>query len=314
MTATLTAYFGERKRAGGRLVADGLLDLFAEHRVARSVLLRGVEGFGARHHLRTDDKLSLSEDLPAVALAVDADERIAELAPAVRALVRSGLVGVEPADGARNGDVRLTLLLGRKDRVDGRPAYRAVVDLLRAHGVAGATTLLGVDGTTGDTRLRARFFARNADVPMMVSVVASAAELAAVGPALAALPGAVAASRPVQVCKRDGTLLAPPDPREGELRMTVYSAETALHDGAPIHRALVRRLRADGVRGVTTLRGVWGFSGDHPPHGDRWLQLGRQVPAVTTVVDTAERIAHAFPAVDELTAEHGLVICEPVRT
>jgi PII-like signaling protein len=53
----LTAYFGERKRFGDRLVADALLDLYGRHEVATSVLLRGVEGFGLRHHLRTDSLL-----------------------------------------------------------------------------------------------------------------------------------------------------------------------------------------------------------------------------------------------------------------
>ena len=34
-------------------------------------------------------------------------------------------------------------------------------------------------------------------------------------------------------------------------------------------------------RGATCLRGIWGFHGDHAPHGDRLLQLRRHVPVVT---------------------------------
>jgi len=40
----------------------------------------------------------------------------------------------------------------------------AVTDLLHRRAIAGATVLLGVDGTSGGRRVRARFFARNADV------------------------------------------------------------------------------------------------------------------------------------------------------
>ena len=60
----LTAYFGERQRIDGRFFADVLLDLCARHEIATSLLLRGVEGFGLKHHLRTDRLLTLSEDLP----------------------------------------------------------------------------------------------------------------------------------------------------------------------------------------------------------------------------------------------------------
>ena len=49
----------------------------------------------------------------------------------------------------------------------------------------------------------------------------------------------------------------------------VYTSEAARHDGQPIHRAIVRRLREAGLSGATTVRGIWGFHGDHAPHGDR---------------------------------------------
>jgi len=75
----LTTYFGERDRRDRELVADALLDLYGREAIETSVLLRGVEGFGIKHHLRTDRLLSLSEDLPLVSVAVDRRERIAAL-------------------------------------------------------------------------------------------------------------------------------------------------------------------------------------------------------------------------------------------
>ena len=95
-------------------------------------------------------------------------------------------------------------------------------------------------------------------------------------------------------------------------KLLVYTSEAALFHGQPIHRAVVRRLRAAGLSGATTLRGVWGFHGDHPPHGDRLFQLGRHVPAVTVVIDAPERIAAAFAIIDELTTHQGLVTIEAV--
>ena len=62
----LTTYFGERDRAGGGFLADALIDIYARHELRTSLVLRGVEGFGLKHQLRTDRLLTLSEDLPLV--------------------------------------------------------------------------------------------------------------------------------------------------------------------------------------------------------------------------------------------------------
>jgi PII-like signaling protein len=323
----LTAYFGERKRTrDGALVADALLDLYGRRAVASSILLRGVEGFGLRHHLRTDGLLSLSEDLPAVAVAVDRQARIEPLVDEVFATVGAGLVSVESArlqSGAlSSADVdsptKLTVYVGRQERANGMPAYAAVCDLLHRRGVDGASALLGVDGTRLGSRQRARFFARNADVPVMVLAVSSVDRLNAVLPELERLLAApLITLERVQVCKRDGRAVAAPRPADGAGRwrkLMVYTSESQLHAGRPIHREITQRLRRSGARGVTTLRGVWGFHGDHAPHGDRLLRLGRHVPTLTIVIDELSRIGTSYEIVDELTAEHGLVTLENVPT
>jgi len=297
----VTTYFGERRHAGDRFLADALFDIYGRHQVRTSILLRGIEGFGAKHHLRTDTLLTLSEDLPLVSLAVDAPERIEGLLGEVGALERHGLVTVEPARAAATnlyGEIRLTVYVGRQDRVGGRPAFVAVCDLLRRHGVAGATVLLGVDGTVRGVRRRARFFARNADVPVMILAVGAAEAIAAALPELRDWPVTI---ERVRVCKRDGRQLAAPGQDRPLEKLMVFSSE---------HVELVRRLRAAGARGVTCLRGVWGFHGDHEPHGDRLLQLRRRAPIVTVVIDAPDRIARVFEVVDEATRERGLVTSE----
>ncbi|MFZ0382567.1 MAG: DUF190 domain-containing protein, partial [Solirubrobacteraceae bacterium] len=124
----------------------------------------------------------------------------------------------------------------------------------------------------------------------------------------------------VRVCKRDSELLAPPPslPAVDDSglavwqKLMIYASEQARHGRAPLHLALVRRLRESDASGATCVRGVWGFHGEHPPHGDRFLQLRRHVPMVTIVVDTPERIARSFEIVDEMTDEAGLVTSELV--
>jgi PII-like signaling protein len=327
----LTTHFGERQRSGGAFVADALLELYGRHEIAASILLRGTEGFGLKHHLRTDRSLSLSEDLPLVAVAVDTRPRIeAVLGPAL-ALSRTGLVTVE---GARLQDdtvlantvlastgvpgpdeaTKLTVYLGRQERVYRVPAFVAVCDLLHRRGVDGATALLGVDGTAHGRRQRAAFFSRNAEVPMMIIAVGAGEQISRVLPELGALlRSPLLTLERVRVCKRDGQSLALPPVGDGRWqKLMVYTSEAGRHQGQPVHRAIVRRLRSAGLSGATTLRGIWGFHGDHAPHGDRLLQLGRHVPAVTVVIDTPGRIARGYAIIDELTSERGLVTCETI--
>ncbi|HEY2260737.1 MAG TPA: DUF190 domain-containing protein, partial [Solirubrobacteraceae bacterium] len=294
----------------------------------------GAQGFGRLHHLHTDRLLSLSEDLPAVSVAVDSRERIEAILDDVRALQGKGLITLERArlltgqlEGGRVGEAqpeatKLTIYLGRQERADGRPAFLAVCELLYRCGVAGATVLLGVDGTRLGQRSRAAFFSRNADVPLMVIAVGSSGRIAAALPELSRMLARPAMTlERIRICKRDGELLDRPqllpgtDERDRSLwqKLMIYGSESAEHQsGRPLHLELMRRLRASDALGATTVRGIWGFHGDHPPHGDRFLQLRRHVPVVTIVVDSPQRIAASFQIIDELTGHRGLVTSELV--
>ena len=331
----MTTYLGERDRGGGRFLADAVTDIYARHELQTSVLLRGAEGFGARQHLRTDRLLSLSEDLPLVSVAVDARPRIEAALADVTALAGQRLVTLErarllsgrldeaPEPGPAGQDVKLTVYVGRHERAGGRPAYEAVVDLLHHRGVAGATVLLGVDGTAHGVRHRARFFGRNVGVPLMVIAVGDRARIAGVLPELASL-----VERPlvtlerVRVCKRDGRRIAEPQPVDDPdpslpgawQKLMIYAGEQSRHAGHPLHHLLIRRLRTAGAAGATNLRGIWGYHGDHRPHGDTLWQLRRRVPIVCVVIDTPERIRDWYAIVDELTDETGLVTSEVVPT
>ena len=329
----LTVYFGERDRLNGHLTSDVLLDLFDRHEVKAAVLLRATEGFGIKHQLHTQRLLTLSEDLPLVSVAVDRREAIERLVPQVEELIGGGLVTLErarlvtelgSADQLTTGPedaTKLTLYLGRQERVGGRLAHAHAVDVLRRHGVSGATVLLGVDGLLHHSRKRARFLSRNTDVPLMVVSVGSNESIVA---ALAELDGQLddplATLERVRVCKRDGRMITPPlnlpetDPSGLGVwqKLMVYAGEQARHGRHPLYVELIHRLRLEGASGATALRGIWGYSGDHAPHGDKFLAARRRVPVVMTVVDRPGRIQQWWQLIDELTTEHGLVTSEMV--
>jgi PII-like signaling protein len=329
----LTTYFSERTRSAGALLADRLLDCYEQHALERSVLLRGSAGFGAMHRPSSDSSLTLSEDLPAVSVAVDRSDRIEAALEDVLGLEHRGLVTLErarvlrpgeethAADVPRGEQAKLTLYLARGERSDGRPAYVAATELLRDCGLAGATALLGVDGTRGRERTRAGFMRGNAGVPVMLIAVGDRGEVERALARLGELPSEpLATVERVQVCKRDGRLLAQPHALPATdshglalwQKLMIYTSQAATHEGAPVSTQLVRRLHEAGAAGATNLRGVWGYHGEHPPHGDRLLQVRRHVPVVTIVIDAPQRIARAFEVADVLTAEAGLVTTEMV--
>jgi len=333
----LSVYLGERDRApGGGLLADALIDAFARHGVRTSVLLRGLEGFGVKHRLQSERLLTLSEDLPLLALALDTRTRIEAVLADVRAITHDGLITTERARLVSGPQIaselpselapelapqalKLTIYLGRHERVGSLPAYIAVVESLWRHGVAGASVLLGLDGTADGVRRRARFFARNAQVPLMIQSVGERDAIArALGEIAGILHEPTMTLERVQVCRRDGVLLCEPQsPSAADgaglahwRKLVVYASEQTRYDGQPLHSALVRRLRREGAAGATALRGQWGYHGEHQPHGERFWSIRRHVPVLTVLLDTPANMARWFEIVEEMTRETGLVTSE----
>jgi PII-like signaling protein len=329
----LTAYFAERERSGSLFLGEALVGICERHELQTSILMRGTEGFGRHQVLQTDRLLSLSEDLPMVLVAVDARGRVEAALPEIGAVAGHGLLTLERAR-LLSGRVervalpedlheatKLTVYCGRHERVGRRPAFVAIVDLLRRSGLRSATVLLGVDGTAHGARERARFFGANAQVPLMIIAVGARAQ---VGPLLPGLAGLM--ERPlmtlerVRICKADGQPLAEPrlvaDADEAGLRtwvkLMVHADHDTRHAGRPLFVEIVRRLRAAGAGGATVLQGIWGYQGDGAPMGDRLISLRRHVPTTTIVVDVPERIMDWFAIIDELTDRGGVVTSELV--
>jgi PII-like signaling protein len=335
--AVLTCYLRERHRVGARYPGGELIDLYKRHSVAASVLLRSIEGYGPGQPPSGGRALLLSEDPPLAAVAVDARPRIDAVLGELTGLARPRLITLERAR-LLTGEIdplwlvessteatKLTIYCGHGDSAYMVPAYQAACESLYRRGIAGATVLSGVDGTAGGLWHHAQFPRNGGDGPLMVVAVGSGERIATILPELGGLfrhPLMTVAA--VRLCKRDGQLISRPEtlPETGAAaepagmaprqRLTLYTSEAARHDGRPVHRVIVRRLRSIGVSGATSQRGIWGFHGNHAPHGGHSPRHGRHVPVVTTVIDVPERIGAAFDVIDALTPSRGLVTVESV--
>jgi protein CrcB len=314
----LTVYLNEALRSGTGLAADALLDLFGRERPVASVLLRGIEGFGARHRLHTDRLENAALNQPVIAVAVDRAGRIESLREQVDRILPSGLVTAErawlvgdrdaPLPPVAHNSVKLTVYC---------PRSRAGAVLAHLHEcrVPAATAFLGVDGTLHGRRARARFLARNRDVPMMIVAVGDAA---AVSRALARIDAVaeqpVVTVEGIEVCRRDGSALTRPvDSAAGYWRKLMIQAPGNARAGdAPLHPELVEQLRRTGTAGATSLRGFRGYQGNGAADADSVWSIRRSGPVVTVVIDRDGALDAAWPAIELLTRDGATVTSELV--
>jgi len=79
----------------------------------------------------------------------------------------------------------LRIFIGESDRHDGRPLYRAIVDVLRAEGLAGATVLRGIEGFGKASKLHTAHILRlSDDLPIIIECVDSSEKIEAILPKL----------------------------------------------------------------------------------------------------------------------------------
>jgi PII-like signaling protein len=310
--AQMRFHFGERDRDGDGPLEAAVMEACARHGVRAAALMRGAEGFGGKHRMRTDRLLSLSEDTPLVAVAVGDGHGIEALAEEVRALAGEGLLVLEttvtgvPGGGGAADAARVKVTIWGPRTGPTSPHLEAVA-ALRRHGAESATVLLGVDGVLDGERRRARFVAGNRGVP---AVTVGVGRRAAIAAALAAVDGAanLVTVEPVEPSShvRRATL------HTEALRVTLLTSEVASRGSRPAYVELIHRLRREGAAGATAQRGVWGFRGEGEPHGDRVLALRRDVPMAVEVVDAPERAERWLEMARELRCEGDVVYVQEV--
>jgi PII-like signaling protein len=101
----------------------------------------------------------------------------------------------------RGEKVLMRIFIGESDKYGKIPLYKALVDLFRGHGCAGATVLRGVAGFGAHSVYHTdRLLRLSADLPMVVEVVESEDTLAAMMPQLSEMMnGGMITTEKVQV-------------------------------------------------------------------------------------------------------------------
>jgi PII-like signaling protein len=98
---------------------------------------------------------------------------------------------------------------------------------------------------------------------------------------------------------------------EGKL-LRLFIGESDRWHGKPLYQAIVERVRAEGLAGVTVIRGIEGFGAHSRLHTSRILRLSQDLPILIEIVDTDEQVERIVPILDDMVGE-GMVTIERVR-
>lgn len=97
----LTVFVGESDQWHHRPLFHEIVHRAHEAGLAGASVLRGIEGYGASHHIHATRILSLSEDLPVAVIIVDAAEKIRAFLPQLDELIGEGLVILDEVEVIR---------------------------------------------------------------------------------------------------------------------------------------------------------------------------------------------------------------------
>jgi hypothetical protein len=94
--------------------------------------------------------------------------------------------------------------------------------------------------------------------------------------------------------------------------MRIFLGEADRWHGEPLYEAIVKRLRMMEIAGATVHRGISGYGAKGREHKQSFLHISRDLPVMIAVIDSAEKIAEAVSAVEEML-EDGLIALSEVE-
>ncbi len=113
-------YVGESDQWHHQPLYEALLMMAKREGLAGATVFKGIAGFGAHSKIHTASIVRLSEDLPILVEFVDQPERIEHIRPFVDAMVREGLVTIDPVE----------VIVYRSRELRSLPAHLLVRDIM----------------------------------------------------------------------------------------------------------------------------------------------------------------------------------------
>jgi CBS domain-containing protein len=91
-------YIGEGDSNNGQSVAQQIFQALRDAGCPGATMLRGAGGYGTHNILHTDLAIEIASHLPLVITFIDRADRVERVLPALRALVREGMIAITPVE------------------------------------------------------------------------------------------------------------------------------------------------------------------------------------------------------------------------
>jgi PII-like signaling protein len=216
---------------------------------------------------------------------------------------------------------KLVVYIRETDKYQGVPAYEALIDWLKKHGVSGATATRAVGGFGAESSYhRPSALHLTENLPVRIEVVETASKISSILPFVYDMVGG---NGLIEIL--DTQVVAYPRKREAEPRpshehiklegraemLRIYVDEDDEWEGEPLYEAIVKTLRMMDMAGATVYRGIMGYGAQQRVHKSGFLGISGNLPVMITIVDTEEKIGRAIVALDDMVDE-GLVVLSGV--
>lgn len=91
----IRVYVSENDKKEGKLVYEHIVEEANKAGISGVTVLRGILGYGAKHHIHSAKLLRLSDNLPLVVEIIDMAEKIEAFFPVLQRCMKDGLITKE---------------------------------------------------------------------------------------------------------------------------------------------------------------------------------------------------------------------------
>lgn len=168
----VSIYLSEGATHHGVSISASILDFLFFRGVSGAIVLKGVAGFGADHHLHSSSLVSISDHLPVKIEFIEKREKVDELLGKLEEMAGSGMIELQettiaksarlskpkktppPAHVKLEGKAQLMrIYIGEHDQWQDKPLHDALVRAMRANDLAGVTVYRGILGYGANGRM-----------------------------------------------------------------------------------------------------------------------------------------------------------------